>query len=310
MTYVQPDQPEKDFIAEPALDSIEWIHAELARMKADWLAKKRLSENRDAILKSLGHGSYESYLLSPLWQRIRRRILKRDKRECVRCAAKATQVHHLAYTELVLKGEDDTQLVSVCAECHERIEFDAGRNRRTDAEKERVLNDRDGARREKLAAEQQRLREQELEERVRSAAGGRCFRCNGDTENQIFHSDGRVYLVPVADGEPVYVWACFPCRLELEHDKEGRPRSDEEKLTLLRKKVNVRYTRPMPATGFRFRKTFWRLNAMQREGIMNEFHWNAANIMDHDLENSDPEEFRTLRARFESTKANGLPRRK
>ena len=49
---------------------------------------------------------------------------------------------------------------------------------------------------------------------------------------------------------------------------------------------------------------------MQREGIMNEFHWNAANIMHPDFETSDPEQFQTLGARFESTKANGLPRQK
>ena len=200
----------------------------------------------------------------------------------------------------------------MCAECHDRIEFDGERNRRTDPEKQRVLEDRDGARQEKIATQQARLRQQELEERVRSAAGGRCFRCKGDTEGQIYHSDARVYAVPVSDGEPVHVWACSPCRSELDHEKDGRARADEGALKLLRKKVNVRYTRPAPATGFHFRKTFWRLNAMQREGVMNEFHWNAANITHPDLETADPERFTQLRARYESTKMNGRgnPKRK
>jgi hypothetical protein len=49
---------------------------------------------------------------------------------------------------------------------------------------------------------------------------------------------------------------------------------------------------------------------MQREGIMNEFHWNAANISHPDLETTDPEKFARLRARYESTKGNGRERRK
>src|SRR5580704_11307413 len=124
---MQPEQPEDTVNAEPALGSVEWVRAQLDRMRADRLAGK-YPEDRETILKRLGHGSYESYLYSPVWQRIRRRIFKRDNRQCVRCSEKATQVHHLTYTEPVLKGEDDTQLVSVCAECHDRIEFDADRN--------------------------------------------------------------------------------------------------------------------------------------------------------------------------------------
>lgn len=298
-------QPE-DSNGENTLDTVEWVRAQLAQMEADRLAGKKFPEDRETILQRLGFGDYQSsYLASALWQRIRRRILKRDNHTCFRCSEKATQVHHLTYTEPVLKGEDDSQLVSVCAECHDRIEFDGDRNRRTDPEKLRVLEDQDGARQEKVAAEHERLRQQELKERVRSAAGGRCFRCKGDTEGQIYHSDGRVYLIPVSDGEPLHVWACSPCRSELDRDKDGRARTAEEKLKLLRKKVNVRYTRPAPATGFTFRKTFWRLNAMQREGIMNELHWNAAHIKNPDLETADPGQFAQLRARYESTKANG-----
>jgi len=305
MTPTQPDQPDTDSDGKIARGSVEWVRAQLDGMHADWLAGKRYPEDRETILKRLGYGSYETYLFSPLWRRTRRRILKRDNHGCVRCSEKATQVHHLAYTELVLKGEDDSQLVSVCAECHDRIEFDGGRNRRADPEKQRVLEDRDGARQEKIAIQQERLRQQELEERVCSAWGGRCFRCKGDTEGQLYHSDGRVYLIPVSDGDAVHVWACSPCRSEMDHDKDGRARTDEEKLKLLRKKVNVRYTRPAPATGFHFRKTFWQLNARQREGVMNEFHWNAANIAHPDLETTDPERFALLRTRYESTKTNG-----
>jgi hypothetical protein len=44
---------------------------------------------------------------------------------------------------------------------------------------------------------------------------------------------------------------------------------------------------------------------MQREGVMNEFHWNAANITHPDLEITDPGRFAQVRARYESTRANG-----
>ena len=51
---------------------------------------------------------------------------------------------------------------------------------------------------------------------------------------------------------------------------------------------------------------------MRREGVMNEFYWNVANIAHPDLETADPERFAHLRARYESTKANGRgnPKRK
>lgn len=281
-------QPE-DSSGENALGTVEWVRAQLARMEADRLAGKRFPEDRETILQRLGFGDYQSsYLASALWQRIRRRILKRDNHACVRCSEKATQVHHLTYTEPVLKGEDDSQLVSVCAECHDRIEFDGDRNPRTDSEKQRVLEDRDGARQEKVAAEQERLRQQELKERVRSAAGGRCFRCKGDTENEHWRNDGRVSAVPVAPGRIEDVWLCAACQADIDRDKQGQSRTDEEKLELLRRKANVRYTSREPSLGFTFTKAFRRLNAMQREGIWNEYVWNVANINNPDLETSDP----------------------
>lgn len=301
---VQPDKGKPEPAREADTVSVEWILARLEEMKA-----KKFPEDRDTILARLGYGDYESYLYSPLWRKIRRRVLKRDGSTCTRCGDRATQVHHLAYTEAVLKGEDDAQLVSVCKPCHEKVEFaDEGRDRRPEHEKRRVLEDRDGARQEKIAAEQARLQHEERTARVRDAAGGRCYWCKGNTEHLFWRNDGKVYTVPTADGQAVDAWTCSGCRGVLDHDGEGQPRTEEQKLALLRKKPGVRYTRPARQLGMTFTKVFWKLNAMQREGIMNEFDWNAARIKDPNLETADPKRFAELKARYESTKRNGRDR--
>lgn len=287
---------------------MEGVRAQLEEMKADHLAGK-FPEDRESILSRLGYGDYDSYRGSPVWRRTRRRILRRDGHICVRCGEKATEVHHQVYTEAVLKGEDDSRLVSLCAACHTRVEFDENGVRRTDTERRRVLEDREGARQEKIAAEQARLPHQETQNRVRDAAGGRCAWCKGDTENRLWQSGGSVYALPTIQGEHVDAWLCSGCRSVLEHDKDGRPHTDEQKVKLLSKKPNVRYARPEPHAGFSFTKAFERLNAMQRKGIMNEFKWNAANIKHPELATADPKRFAELKARYESTRRNGRDRR-
>src|SRR5258708_4747187 len=99
---MQPERPEKKFDTEDVRGTMEWVRAQLDQMDAEWLAGKRPAEDRESILRRMGYGDYETYLISPLWQRTRRRILKRDNRACVRCSEKATQVHHLVYTERAL----------------------------------------------------------------------------------------------------------------------------------------------------------------------------------------------------------------
>jgi hypothetical protein len=87
-----------------------------------------MRNQRDEICKLIGFQDYESYWSSPFWKRIRLKILKRDKRICLRCEGKATQVHHRNYALDVLKGEDDSKLVSglasVCDGCHNVVHRD------------------------------------------------------------------------------------------------------------------------------------------------------------------------------------------
>lgn len=208
-----------DALAPTEMDptSVEWMLARIEEMAADRLAGK-FPEDRETILVRLGYGDYESYLLSPLWRKIRRRILKRGGFICVRCGDRATHVHHLAYTQAVLKGDDDSELVSGCAPCHKKVEFDESGGRRPEHDRRRVLEDSAGARQERIVAERSR-QEKAL---VRDAADGRCFWCNGCTEQYPLPSSGSVYSVPTADGQAMDAWMCAACRLALERDAEGQ----------------------------------------------------------------------------------------
>ena len=62
---------------------------------------------------------YGKYLASPLWAEIRTRVLERDKHTCQDCGGPANQVHHLSYSDAVMAGKDDSQLVSLCGDCHQ-----------------------------------------------------------------------------------------------------------------------------------------------------------------------------------------------
>jgi hypothetical protein len=291
---------ETRFAAETAPYTTEWIEARLEQMKKDRLTGK-LPEDRETILRRLGYPSYENYRRRVLWQRIRLRILERDSHTCRRCDETAKDVHHHAYTEAVLKGKDDSLLGSLCRNCHDKVERDERRFPRTEKEKRRVYEDREGARREKMEAEQAR----ELDEQARVASGGRCFWCKGDTEIPMWGSGGAIYVIPTMQGDDAGVWMCSGCISVLDHDKDGRSRSDEERLTLLSKKANVRYNRRKPNTSFTFGEKFWKLNAMQREGLMNEYKWNCMTMFRS--EPPDPEylaRFAEVEERYQRTKAN------
>lgn len=84
--------------------------------------------------------NYESYRLTPLWRKIRRRVLKRDGGTCLRCGGRATQAHHRRYTDAALQGEDDSVIVSLCRPCHYTVHFEAPRKpRHTWQDQEQIL---------------------------------------------------------------------------------------------------------------------------------------------------------------------------
>jgi len=78
---------------------------------------------RNKKLKAMGYADYREYLVSDLWRSIRVRIMARDKATCRMCKAKATEVHHLRYTQRVLEGRSDKHLLALCRSCHEKAEF-------------------------------------------------------------------------------------------------------------------------------------------------------------------------------------------
>jgi hypothetical protein len=84
------------------------------------------------------HYWYE-YLPSSLWQKIRRRVLRRDKKICFYCGGTAILVHHRSYTRKVLEGRADHRLVSLCEGCHGLIHFSDKGNKRSLIATDRIL---------------------------------------------------------------------------------------------------------------------------------------------------------------------------
>lgn len=80
-------------------------------------------EIRAGALSKLGFRSYQDYMASPLWRKIRAKVLPRAGGRCAFCGERATQVHHRAYTYRVLKGQKPNLLVQCCGDCHKDIEF-------------------------------------------------------------------------------------------------------------------------------------------------------------------------------------------
>jgi hypothetical protein len=83
---------------------------------------------------------YMKYLRRKLWKVIRARVLARDGGRCFRCKGRAEEVHHRSYALDVMEGRADEFLISLCRGCHDVVEFEDAGNRRSWAEKERVLN--------------------------------------------------------------------------------------------------------------------------------------------------------------------------
>ena len=62
---------------------------------------------------------YPEYLASAHWAFTRKKILERDKFQCVSCRKPAEQVHHINYRNLI--DVVDSDLMSVCEACHCQI---------------------------------------------------------------------------------------------------------------------------------------------------------------------------------------------
>jgi len=71
-----------------------------------------------------GSESYQTYLVSPLWQLISSDVLLRDGHRCAACGRDAEVVHHRSYGYEAMAGLDDSKLISLCNSCHRAVHFD------------------------------------------------------------------------------------------------------------------------------------------------------------------------------------------
>ncbi len=65
--------------------------------------------------------SYKEFLESSDWQKMRKKVLSRDKGKCQLCGGKATQVHHKIYTTRFYHLEKLENLIAICSTCHSKI---------------------------------------------------------------------------------------------------------------------------------------------------------------------------------------------
>lgn len=84
-------------------------------------------EDRNAILKELGFGSYRHYLNSDIWRIVREMVFRVKGRKCFLCGREATQIHHNRYHVNDLIGKRLKYINPVCRDCHEEIEFRDGK---------------------------------------------------------------------------------------------------------------------------------------------------------------------------------------
>jgi len=71
--------------------------------------------------KELGYKSYDSYLKSGLWKKIKKRVLVKHNYKCIVCGDHAKIVHHKFYSYDILKGYNIFPLVVICEIHHNEI---------------------------------------------------------------------------------------------------------------------------------------------------------------------------------------------
>lgn len=244
------------------LGDTEWIRRRLEQMEKDRQAGK-WPEDVETIVRRLEYDSYEHYRRSPLWRKIRKRIMERDQQTCFRCGEPAKEVHHRGYTEAGMKGEDDSLLISLCAACHHEVEFDNKGRRRNN--------------KEEILANTARRAPKPFSSQIREASDSRCFWCQGRTDTPPWAPLGTVSAIPTERGDHEEVWMCSVCDSTLGFDEDGRTRSDDEKIKLLSKRAKRSYHRRKPSRVFRFNNGFRKLNAIQRELLMGDWERNTVN---------------------------------
>jgi len=70
--------------------------------------------------------TFNEQIRHPKWQEKRLRIFKRDKFKCVSCGSKdrTLHVHHTCYSDGYLWDVEDSELITLCKSCHEKLTED------------------------------------------------------------------------------------------------------------------------------------------------------------------------------------------
>jgi 5-methylcytosine-specific restriction endonuclease McrA len=117
---------------------VDGVPEELKQKIVDFLDQPHIAEP-EVIISYEARNRYGRYLRSKEWLHIRRRVLKRDQRQCWRCGGQATLVHHRSYAPEVLAGNNDEQLASLCEGCHTVVHYEDSGAERPWHETERIL---------------------------------------------------------------------------------------------------------------------------------------------------------------------------
>lgn len=86
-----------------------------------YLGRGRSGPKQKGTLRQLGFATYEDYLASDLWQRIRIEVFKLRGGFCMVCREPAQEVHHASYNKPVMQGADIKPLYPLCKKCHRDI---------------------------------------------------------------------------------------------------------------------------------------------------------------------------------------------
>jgi 5-methylcytosine-specific restriction endonuclease McrA len=81
--------------------------------------KKRKKRKKEKIMQIPDFKTYQEFMKSGIWKKLRKQTLKRDNNKCVHCGEKAVSVHHKFYVKWGTEKLD--YLESVCKNCHQLI---------------------------------------------------------------------------------------------------------------------------------------------------------------------------------------------
>lgn len=92
----------------------------------DLPSKTTYRQQLEDVLRRLGFETYEDYLSSPLWHKIRHRVMLRDEFACqspwhnkLSFKLPKLEVHHKIYDYDTMSGNILNGLVTICRACHE-----------------------------------------------------------------------------------------------------------------------------------------------------------------------------------------------